>query len=581
VFRCDYRTAALFDGTPRWVRAQGRAFFEGGAPVRFIGTAQDTTQQRRAEETAARLAAVAAASGEALIGFTPDGAITTWNPAAEQVFGYSAAEALGRNISMLVPPGREEESAELEQVVGQGLIARAVETQRRCRDGRIVDVSLTLAPVRDAEGRIVAISGAARDNSERRRTEAELARYRAHLEDLVAQRTAELDQSHRLLRRSERLAAVGTLAAGIGHDLANLLLPIRARVESLRRLQLAVAARGDLEAVDAAMDHLQRLSAGMRLLALDPALEAASAHVESLHEWWQEAEGVLRSSLPRHVRIEAAILPGTPGVRMPRHRLTQVVFNLVQNAGEAMARQAEGVVRIAAAPATDGRILLTVGDTGPGMSPQVLERCFEPYFSTKGRVIATGMGLSLVRGLVEAAGGSILVRSEEGHGATFDILLPEAAAQQRAAGPLIAVALPEGASGEVGRAAALVTMVLRGLGAQVARAASAAEIPPAAVGLVAGREAAGQAGALAKLNPRLMIALLVDATRYDEPQERAGTELGGPRVDMAAGRIIYLGGRPTAGGLRDALAGMMRVLTEAGGPREAAGVRDSTREKTP
>jgi hypothetical protein len=125
-------------------------------------------------------------------------------------------------------------------------------------------------------------------------------------------------------------------------------------------------------------------------------------------------------------------------VTVPRHRLAQAVLNLGQNAGEAMAGRERGLVRIsagvAAAPGGAPLVLLRVSDDGPGMPPQVLARCFEPYFSTKVRSISTGMGLGMVKGIVESAGGTVSVESAPGRGTTFTLALPAAAPAEPAAG---------------------------------------------------------------------------------------------------------------------------------------------------
>lgn len=281
---------------------------------------------------------------------------------------------------------------------------------------------------RDASGTPRSVIGTATDITARKTAEAELARHQTRLEELVEQRTEELSQSLRRLGESERLAALGTLAAGLGHDMANLLLPVRARLESLSLTSPGADAKADITAMSQALDHLSALSAGMRLMALDPEREAASTAAVNLAAWWTEAQGVLNAILPRSVRL-AGDIPQGLGIQMPRHQLMQIVFNLVQNAGEALAGREAGLVSVAAHAVTiDSRpfVEIVVADNGPGMSAQVRARCFEPYFSTKGRSISTGMGLSLVRGRVEANQGTIRVESEPGAGARFTLSLPAA-----------------------------------------------------------------------------------------------------------------------------------------------------------
>lgn len=253
----------------------------------------------------------------------------------------------------------------------------------------------------------------------------ELGQHREHLRDLVEKRSIELANSMANLRTSERLASLVTMAAGLGHDIANLTLPIKARLDVLREATSNSETHEDIDAIGQAIEHLSHLSAGMRLMSMDPQRIDASAMASDLTSWAAETVPMLRAGLPRHVRLEHSIAPGL-GIAVARHRLAQAVFNLVQNAGEAMINQAAGVVTLAAAqcPRNPAMVTLTVADNGAGMTPEVLARCFEPYFSTKGRSIATGMGLGMVKGIVEAAGGEVSVTSTVGRGTAFVLTLP-------------------------------------------------------------------------------------------------------------------------------------------------------------
>lgn len=272
--------------------------------------------------------------------------------------------------------------------------------------------------------------------SEIERQRAEIALHRDNLQALVEERTAELRKVMRKNQDAQRLAALGNMAAGIGHDIANMTLPIRIRLEPLAAAAASPEAREDIEAIGKSLDHLTNLSAGLRLMAMDPARDCASVPALDLRTWSDQAEVVLRNALPRGVAFECSLPPddGLPGVSVSSHRLTQALFNLVQNAGEAIAAIPghQGVVRLSVqvvkstVPPHAGKdvVELSVSDNGPGIAPEHMERLFEPYFTTKSRAIATGMGLGMVRGLIESAGGTIQVESKPGRGATFRITLP-------------------------------------------------------------------------------------------------------------------------------------------------------------
>jgi signal transduction histidine kinase/DNA-binding NarL/FixJ family response regulator len=308
------------------------------------------------------------------------------------------------------------------------------EATLRARDGRDIPVAQVILAHRNAEGVTESFSVIARDISERKRTESELAEHRARLEDLVRERTAELQASHERLRLADRLASIGTLAAGLGHDMGNLLMPIRARLGSLERMDLPPEAQDDVRAIKTAGEYLKRLSHGLRLFALDPA-EARTGENTALIAWWPDVEPFLRNTLPKGVTLRAELPPNLPPIAIPPHAFTQVIYNLVQNAGDAMRERGQGRVSITASIAKDkaGAVRVSVADDGPGMTEEVRQRCMEPFFTTRTRRISTGLGLALVRGAIGNAHGSIDIESRPGRGTTFHLLLPAATAAPRPA----------------------------------------------------------------------------------------------------------------------------------------------------
>jgi signal transduction histidine kinase len=267
----------------------------------------------------------------------------------------------------------------------------------------------------------------ARDELEQRVQErtAELALHREKLADLVRQRTQELEESHQQLRVSERMAAIGTLSAGLGHDMGNLLLPVRARLDAMeRRINEGGAPTElveDVAAIRTCAEYLQRLSRGLRLLALDPEDGGGETNIQ---DWWDDVSPMFENVLPRGVEIDSSVARDLPPALISRHALTQAVFNLVQNAGDAMRPQGGGRVTVWARPAkTPGLIEVGVTDTGPGMTDEVRRRCLEPFFTTKTRSISTGLGLTLVHGIVQRAGGTLDIDTLPGKGCTFTLRL--------------------------------------------------------------------------------------------------------------------------------------------------------------
>jgi signal transduction histidine kinase len=263
---------------------------------------------------------------------------------------------------------------------------------------------------------------------ERERAREELLRHRDRLEEEVRQRTAELEASHQRLRLSERMASLGTLSAGLGHDMGNLLLPIRVRLDSLDTRDLPTDVKEDLAAIRTSAEYLRRLSDGLRLLALDPDDATAGEH-KPLGDWWLGVEPVLKSVLPRGTWLKSNLNDDPTVLAIPTHLLTQAIFNLVQNAGDALRGRTSGNVQVRRGPSSQTSAILEVADDGPGMPDDVRQRCLEPFFTTKTRGFSTGLGLALVHSIVSRAGGSLTVASTVGEGTVFSLTLPLASSE--------------------------------------------------------------------------------------------------------------------------------------------------------
>jgi PAS domain S-box-containing protein len=411
-----------------------------GRIIHWFGTNTDVEEMRRAREalaaSEARFRELADAMPQAVWVATPAGVNEYWNAKAPSIFGLPMEELIGGGWTSIVhPEDRERVAAGWAEAVRLGGFYECEYRARAPGDGAAASWRWTLArgePVKDASGRIVRWLGTNTDIHDLKMAQAELALHRDNLERLVAERTEELRKSHERLRMSERMAALGTLSAGLGHDMGNLLMPVRVRLETLKAAGLPDELAKDVEAIRTSAEYLQRLSSGLRMLVLDPS-RARSGEATDLATWWADAQGVLRSVLPRGVELAGD--GGEPGVwaLVARAALTQAVFNLVQNAGDAL-RDAggeggggRGGGRVGIGWRRDGdQVRLTVRDNGPGMSPEVQRRCMEPFFSTKARGISTGMGLPLVYGLVQDAGGSVELESSSS-GTSFTLVFPAAA----------------------------------------------------------------------------------------------------------------------------------------------------------
>jgi len=351
--------------------------------------------------------------------------LLSWSPTLETIFGFATGEFSGeveRLVERLHPDDRDAVHSALAQAIQSKGDVKL--DHRIIRDGRIAWVELRGKVFVDQANNPARMAGVCMDITDRKQAESELAESRSRLEELVLQRTAELKASHEKLRLADRLASIGTLAAGLGHDMGNLLLPIRARIASLEIMDLPSTAKGDIEAIKTAGEYLQRLSKGLRLFALDPSEQREGEHTH-LSAWWMEVSPFFRNVLPKFISFESMFPADLPPIDMPSHTFTQVVYNLVQNAGEALRGRDRGRVALCASLDQDSQFVsVQVSDDGVGMSEEIRLRCMEPFFTTRTRQISTGLGLALVRGAVHGVGGSIDIESKVNEGTTFKMRLP-------------------------------------------------------------------------------------------------------------------------------------------------------------
>jgi PAS domain S-box-containing protein len=415
------------DGTYAMVFDRGYVYRRGGRAIRMVGSMLDMTERLQAEQALRESESFYRQTLESIPGMsftmTPEGGTDYVSEQWIEFTGMPTAEFLGNAwLRSLHPDDRDNVLHAWREAV-EDRAGYDTEYRVRRHDGVYEWFKARARAIRDEHGRIVRWFGTAMNVNDLKEAEHELRLHREHLQQLVEQRTAELDASQERLRLSERMASIGTLAAGLGHDMANLLLPVRVRLESLEAMGLPEPAMREIERIRASAEYLRKLSAGLRLLSVDPntPANAESTHLES---WWSESEPVVRNALPRGVQLVSDLAPCHDApVAMSKAALTQVVFNIVQNSADAMRGSGAGTVSVSAS-CEDSTVRLEIADTGPGMTEEVRRRCMDPFFTTKPRGISTGLGLTLVYGLVRDAGGSIELDSAPGRGTRFALRLP-------------------------------------------------------------------------------------------------------------------------------------------------------------
>lgn len=363
-------------------------------------------------ESKERIKAILNTAAEGIISIDRHGVVDTFNPAAERLFGYEAREVIGQNVSLLMPTSeREKHDGYLVDYLRTGQrrvigIGREVEGQRK--DGTLFPMELAVGEGADGDGPI----------------------FVGILRDLTARK-----ESENRLRTAERLAAIGTLAAGLGHDMNNVLLPVRARLNALRAAAdagaMRPAERRHTVAITRSVAYLQQLADGLHYLAMDPDAADADQASTDLHRWWRQAGALLSKSVAKNVEFAASIPAGLPAVGVAPHQLTQAMLNLLVNASEAISSSGlrrKGRIKVWARAAKDPIVgpcvKLGLTDNGKGMSEEVRDRAFDMFFTTKPRGMGTGLGLPLVRKIVEQVGGAVHIESKEGKGTTVSMVLP-------------------------------------------------------------------------------------------------------------------------------------------------------------
>ncbi len=402
------------------------------AAGRIIGAskvARDISERRRRDELQARLAAIVESSDDAIISESLDGIVQSWNPGAERLYGYGAAEVLGKPIALVLPPERQQEQEDILAKVRHGAHLKQYETVRVAKDGSRLDVSLTVSPIRDSAGRIVGVSKVARDISDRKRAEGALAEASRQKDNFLAM---------------------------LAHELRNPLAPIRNGLQLLRMVDPASPPAEQARAIlERQVDHRVRL-------------------VDDLMDVSRITRGkveVRREPVELGSVVLSAVETGRPAIEAGRHnftlslpaepvvvdadfvRLAQIIANLLNNA----AKYTDNGGQISLVAERDGNeAVIRVRDNGIGISAEMMPKLFEMFAQAADSVGRSrgglGIGLALAKSLVELHGGRIEARSAGRHqGTEFVVRLPLALATQ-APGR----AMPADAAGVQGRRRVLI-----------------------------------------------------------------------------------------------------------------------------
>jgi PAS domain S-box-containing protein len=395
-------------GGSTWLAMKGEAFAdEAGRVLRVAGTAMDVTDRKRAEEELRRQSVLLDSLSDGVMAVGLDGTVLDWNARAEAMLGWSRAEAVGRRPGQLLSPGREDD-------LGATVLARAARGERiaeermlRRKDGVELAVEVVAVPLRDGDGHQMACVAILRDVDERRRLNARL-------------------------QISERLASLGTLSAGVAHEINNPLAFVTANLSWLKgRLAEVAATLGPRwQEIESALSDCAEGAERIRTIVQDLKTYASgSARGEAgptdLAAVLEFALRVADNEVRHRARVVRDLRP-VPRVHGGHARLGQVFLNLLVNAAQAIepGRVERNQIRVSTChDEATGRVLVEVQDTGAGMERAVAARAFDPFFTTKPVGSGTGLGLFICHGIVTELGGEIAVESEPGKGTTFRVWL--------------------------------------------------------------------------------------------------------------------------------------------------------------
>jgi PAS domain S-box-containing protein len=408
------------------------------------------SERKDADEARAYLAAIIESTDDAIVSKTLEGVVTSWNKGAEAMFGYTAEEMVGQPITRLFPPDRLEEENLILNRIKRGERIEHFETVRRRKDGRDIDISVTISPVRDGSGRIVGVSKIARDITDQKRAEATLRDLNENLEQRVADRTRELaEANNRLLTetaererteaellQARKMEAVGQLVSGLAHDFNNLLAAV---LGNLELLEMRLPDDNLLKLVQAAARSARHgAKLNEQLLAFSRKQHLTPKPVD-LNELVVGTQDLLRRSLGGTVEVTTALAGDLWPAFVDPHQLELVILNLAINARDAMPAGGQVLVETRNVKASERNkpvelvpgdyVLISVTDNGTGMSPDVLARACEPFFTTKEPGKGSGLGLAQVYGLAQQSGGGLRITSTLGKGTSIAVYLPRSLAE--------------------------------------------------------------------------------------------------------------------------------------------------------
>ena len=373
-FELEHRVVRA-DGTLGWTSSRAVPLVgANGEVIEWFGAAADVTERKQAEEVRHKLAAIVESSDDAIVSKDLKGMVTSWNAAAEKMFGYKAEEMVGRSILAIIPPELQDDERLILETIGRGERIEHFETTRLTKDGERLDVSLTISPIRNEVGTIIGAAKIARDVTQQRKTE-------------------------QALRTTERLASVGRLAATVAHEINNPLEALTNLIYLAKRSAVGNEVRGYLSSAEEELERISHLTKQ----TLGFYRDSRAAISTRLGPVMTSLVSVFSSRIrSKEIDIRSEVREDPEIVAIPGE-LRQLLANLISNSIDAVPTGGRVRIRIGAAMERNGQrrsgVRVTVADSGCGIPPAIQPSLFQPFFTTK-KDVGTGLGLWVSKGIV-------------------------------------------------------------------------------------------------------------------------------------------------------------------------------------
>ena len=366
----------------------------------------------------ALLAAIVESSEDAIVGKDLNGVISSWNAGAEKIFGYLAGEIVGSSIMRLIPLDRQDEEKRILDKIKRGERVQHFETVRQAKDGRLVDVSVRVSPIKDSTGKVIGASKVARDITERKAAEEKIRQLNVELEQRVAERTAELQAANKELE---------AFSYSVSHDLRAPLRHVAGFVELLKREAGPVLSEKGLRHLETISSSAQRMGILIDdLLAFSKIgrseMQKSSVDLNSLvEETLIQLEGETKE---REITWKIATLPE---VKADCSMMRQVLVNLITNAVKFTRTRNPAQIEIGCTTDENGRCVFFIRDNGVGFDPQYADKLFGVFqrLHSQAEFEGTGIGLANVQRIIQRHGGRVWAEGAVNGGAAFYFSLPQ------------------------------------------------------------------------------------------------------------------------------------------------------------